>query len=127
MPRFDKCNIKELEEFIYYSYIHDAKLTSVKYDADGNILRIEASNPIFNAKIDLTFHDVSVVFAISGNEPGSSDTIISLTAEEDFSYLHNYLKQYNNNLRDSLYLLFQMLSGGELHIVSRSVTAEGKK
>ena len=124
MLRFDKCHIKELNEFLYYSYIHDANIESIRYEQSENRLRVKTFNPIFNVKMELTFHDVGIVFAISGNEIGSRETIISLTAEENFSYLQKYIPKHSKNLKDSLYLLFQMFSGDELHIVSREVVAE---
>lgn len=124
MPQFDKCHIGELTEFLYYSNIHDAQLESVKYEQGESRLKIEAFNPIFHVKINFTFHNVGIVLAMSSNKPGRQDTIISLTAEEDFSYLQKYIKQYSTHFEDSLYLLFQMLSGDELHIVSREVVVE---
>lgn len=124
MPRFDKSKTRELNEFLYNSCIHDAKLESVKYERGESSLKVEAFNPIFNVKIDVTFCDVGIALAIRGTDLGSRETIISLTAEEDFSYLQNYIQKYSESIEDSLYLLFQMFSGDELHIVSREVIVE---
>lgn len=124
MPRFDKYHIKELQEFLHYSHIHDAKLESVRYERREDRLIVEAFNPIFNVGLNLTFRDVEIALAINGNELGSRETIISLTVEEDFSYLQKYIQQYSKNLENSLYLLFQMFSGDELHIVSKEVNVE---
>ncbi len=124
MPRFDKSKITELNEFLYNSYIHDAKIETIRYERGKDNIKIEAFNPIFNVKIDLTFRDIEITLAIRGNELGSHETIISLTAEEDFSYLKNYIQKYSEIIEDSLYLLFQMFSGDELHIVSREVIIE---
>ena len=124
MPRFNKNNIKELKEFLYNSYDHDAKLKNAKYDNGEDSLKIELYNPIFNVKIDLTFHNIGIVFAVKGEWTGSRETIISLTVEEDFLYLQTYLQKCSECIEDSLYLLFQMFSGDELHIVSKEVTVE---
>ena len=124
MPRFDKCHIKELQEILYYSHIHDSKLESVRYERRENRLIVETFNPIFNVGINLTFYDIGLSLAISGNGLGSRETIISLTVEEDFSYLQNYSQQYRKSFENSLYLLFQMFSGDELHIVSKEVNVE---
>lgn len=124
MPRFDKCHIKELQEILYYSHIHDAKLESVRYERREDRLIVETFNPIFNIGLNLTFRDVGIALAINGNELGSRETIISLTVEEDFSYLQKYIQQYSKNLENSLYLLFQMFSGDELHIVFKEVNVE---
>ncbi len=124
MPRFNKNNTKELKEFLYNSYVHDAKLKNVKYNCREDSIKIELFNPIFDVKIDLTFLNIGVALAIKGEWSGNRETIISLTMEEDFSYLQNYLLKYNEHMEDSLYLLFQMFSGDELHIVSKEVIAE---
>ena len=124
MPRFNKNNTKELKEFLYNSYCHDAKLKNVKYNCREDSIKIELFNPIFNVKIDLTFLNIGVALAIKGDWSGNRETIISLTVEEDFSYLQNYLLKYSEYIGDSLYLLFQMLSGDELHIVSKEVIVE---
>lgn len=124
MPRFDKCHIKELQEILYYSHIHDAKLENVRYERGKDRLIVETFNPIFNVGLNLTFCDVGIVLAINGNELGRRETIISLTAEEDFSYFQKYIQQSSKSLENSLYLLFQMFSGDELHIVSKEVNVE---
>lgn len=124
MPRFNKNNIKELKEFLYNSYDHDAKLKNAKYDCGEDSLKIELYNPIFNVKIDLTFLNIGIALVIKGEWSGNRETIISLTVEEDFSYLQNYLLRHSEYMEDSLYLLFQMFSGDELHIISKEVIVE---
>lgn len=124
MPRYNKNSTKELKEIIYNSCVHDAKLESVRYECGEDLIKIELFNSIFNVKIDLTFRNIGIVLAIKGEAYGSRETIISLTAEEDFSYLQNYLPKHSEGFEDSLYLLFQMLSGDELHIVAKEVIVE---
>lgn len=124
MPVFYKDNINDLEELLYNSYVHDSKIENIRYKKDDDSIKIELFNPIFNVKTYLTFCGVEVSLAIKGKEYGNSETIISLTVEKDFSYLHKYLTQYSERIEDSLYLLFQMLSGDELHIVSKEVIVE---
>lgn len=124
MPKFDKNSLKEIKDFLYNSCVHDAELENIGYNCEEDTIKIELFNPIFNGKINLTFHNIKIALAIKGKTHGSRETIISLTAEEDFSYLQNYLPNYVEGIENSLYLLFQMLSGDELHIVSREVGAE---
>lgn len=124
MLRFDKNNTQELKELLYNSCVHDAKLENIGYNCGENSIKIELFNPIFNVKIDLTFQNIEIALAIKGKEYGSPETIISLTAEEDFSYLQTYLPKYSECIEASLYLLFQMFSGDELHIVSKEVVVE---
>lgn len=124
MSRFNKNKAKELRQFLYNSCIHDAKLESIRYKYGADCLEIKAFNPIFNVKINLTFCDVEIVLAIRNSDSGNRETIISLTVEDDLSYLQNYIQKYSGSMEDSLYLLFQMFSGDELHIVSKEVIIE---
>ena len=124
MPRYNKNNIKELKEFLYNSCVHDATLKNIIYDYSNGNIRIELLNLIFNVKIDLTFLDIEIALTVKGEWSENRETIISLTAEEEFSYLENYRIKHGEYMGDSLYMLFQMLSGDELHIVSKEVIIE---
>ena len=124
MTRFDKNHTKELKELLYNSCVHDAQIKNVEYKYGEDSIKIKLFNPIFNVKIDLTFHNIEIAFAIKGKEYGNRETIISLTVEENFLYLQTYFPKCNECSEDSLYLLFQMFSGDELHIVSKEVTVE---
>lgn len=124
MPKFDKKKQKRLKEFLYNKYIHDAKLENLMYKYGEDSIKIELCNPIFNVKIDFIFYGVELVLAIKGKECGNRETIISLTVEDDFSYLHNYIPKQNESIENHLYLVFQMFSGDELHIATKEVTVE---
>ena len=121
MPRYNKNDIKELKEFLCNSYVHDAKLKIISYNCSEGSIRIELFNPIFDVKIDLIFLDTVITLAVKGEWSENRETIISLTAEDDFSYLENYFIRHGEYMQDSLYMLFQMFSGDELHIVSKEV------
>lgn len=124
MPRFNKNNTKELVELLYNSCVHDAKLETFQYNCRQDSIKIELLNPISRVKIELTFINIGIALTIKGEWSGSRETVISLTVEEDFSYLQNYILKHNEYKEDSLYLLFQMFSGDELHIVSKEVIVE---
>ena len=124
MPKFYKDNIKELKEFLYDSYSHDANLRNVKYDLGEDALKIELYNPIFKVSIDVIFHNIEIALAVKGDWNGSRKIVSSLTVEDDFSCLQKHLLDNSKCMDDSLYLLFQMFSGDEVHIVSREVTIE---
>lgn len=124
MSKYTKNNVEELKAFLYNSYVHDANLETVEYSYKEDSIKIELFNPIFDVKIDLTFFNIGIALSIKGDWPGNRATIISLTVEEDFSYLRNYIPKFSEYMGDSLYLLFQMFSGDELHIVSKEVIVE---
>lgn len=124
MPKFDRSQIETLKKYLYHSYIHDAKIETMSYDRKKKNLTIRTVNEIHRNRINLTFEEVKVVLSISGNESGNYGTIISLTAEEDYSYVQNCTKVCGNCLFESVYLLFQMFCGDELHIVAKNVFIE---
>ena len=124
MPRYNINNTKELKKFLFNSYVHDANLENVEYDHREDSIKIELFNPIFNVKIYLTFLNIRILLTLKGEWSGKRETIISLTVEEDFSCLQNYLLKHSEYMDASLYLLFQTFSGDELHIVSEEVIVE---
>ena len=124
MQRFNKSQIKNLKDCIYMSNIHDARLEDSRYDRGQKTLYIKAVNPIHNVGISMIFVDVKVMISIIGNELGCSKTILSLTVEEDYSIMQDYTRICGERLDDSLYLLFQMFSGDELHIVFRELVID---
>ena len=124
MQKYDKRNTAELKKFIYNSCAHDAKIENIEYKCGEGSIKIEFSNSFFNVRTEMLFQDLEIVFAVKGKEYGNRETVISLTLEEDYSYLRTYLLERNEFPEGCLYLLFQMLSGDELHIVSRAVTTE---
>lgn len=124
MPRFEKSNAAELKRFLYNSCVHDARMENIVYRCGDDCMKIELLNPIFNTRLLLIFSDIEVVLAVKKKEYGSHETIISLSMEEDLSYLQNYFPKCTEYAEDNLYLLFQMFSGDELHIVSKEVTIE---
>lgn len=124
MPRYNRSDAKKLKEFLYNSYVHDAKLENIKCDYNKDSINFELFNPIFGVKIDLTFFDIEIALKIKGDWLGSRTTICSLTAEENFSRLQKYMLNPGEYANDFLYLMFQMFSGDELHIVSKEVLVE---
>ena len=124
MLKFSKDNIQEIKALLYRSCIHDAKLVSIYYDAKEKTLKIITVNPIFNVGINFIFSGVTIFFATKGHDYGDCNTILSLTVENDFSYLPNDILKYQDNIKDVLYLVFQMFSGDELHIVCKEVIIE---
>jgi len=128
MPRFDSNNVKELREYIYNnSYAHDAIIENIIYNFGTNLVVVELLNPFLNIRSSITFCNIDVALAIKGSEYGSNDTIVSLTVEEDYSYLHNYLSERSVRVENSIYILFQMFSGSEMHIVAKDVIVEAAK
>lgn len=124
MPRYNKNNTKELKEFLRNSCVHDAKLKNIEYEYGEDKIKIELFNPISDVKIDLTFLNIGIALAMKGEWLGNRETIISLTVEEDLSYIQKTSLKEQKNMEDYVYLLFQMFSGDEVHILSKEVIIE---
>lgn len=124
MPKFDRSSIEELKECLYYSDTHDAVIESISYKRCDGCLIIEVFNPILNVKTDLIFHDVEIALSVKGDSFGNCEAISIIVAEDDFSYLQRHMPNYSGNAELSVYLLFEMISGDELHIVAKEVTIE---
>ena len=121
MKRYDKSIIEELKKAIYYSGIHDARLAEIKHDYETKSLCVRASEYGRDREIKLIFTGVEFVLYTHSNEwPGFDEkTIISFSAEDDYSHLNRYIKYDAGD--NVIYVLFQMLNGDELLIVSRTV------
>lgn len=123
MLRFNSTETKALNDFLYNSYIHDAKLENLSYNHIDNNLRINAFNPIFNVNFKFVFWNVETVFATKGDWLfGNTKEINSLTVENDFLYLRKYIPKYDKNIEDFLYLVFQTFSGDEIHVVCKEIS-----
>lgn len=124
MSTFNRNNIEELNDFLYNSNCHDSTLNSLKYDIIKDTITVELFNPIYKTKMRLTFRNVITMLTLKGEWGGSRETVSSITVEKDFSYFKHYPLQHTGDIEDSLYLLFQMFSGDEIHIVAKEVVAD---
>ncbi|MBQ8183745.1 MAG: hypothetical protein IJ025_07610 [Clostridia bacterium] len=121
MARFTKEQTKELNEFLCNCcYIHDAKIDRVMYKQREKELMLNILNFNFNVKFNLIICGIEILLATKGNYFGDSNTILSLTLE-DISYWESFSHEHNMSTSDSLYMLFQMFSGDELHVVFKEI------
>ena len=66
MLAFDKSNANLLKELLYRSYVHDAKLETIRYDSEDKCIKIALTNSTFGVAYDLTFKNVEIALAIKG-------------------------------------------------------------
>ncbi len=121
MQRYNILDIKKLKEFLYQSNVHDSRLENWMYDTERKSFYVGTTNPVFGTRIDLVFQEVIAIIAISGRNPGDNDVILSLTAEEDFSLLNGINRLIAEKSDELLYLVFQMLSGYEVHVIAKYI------
>ncbi len=127
MPKYDNSQIDDLKKYIYCSNVHDAKIETMSYDIEKKFFMIRAVNSIYGEEINFFFNEVNNILFVNGNGMGSHETIISLTVEEDCSYRSLFTNMCSDGLYNSIYLLFQMFSGDELHILSKNVLIDNVK
>ena len=125
MPRFNKSMIHDFKDFFYRECrcVHDAEVVNGNLNWSGDSIKLELFHSYFGVKTTFTFYTIDIAFAIKGKEFGSRNAIYSFTIEEDFSYLQKYIPACSG-YDDSLYLLFQMFSGDEMHVVAKEVAVE---
>ena len=103
--------------------VHDAEVINGNLNWSGDSIKLELFHAYFGVKTTFTFYTIDIAFAIKGKEFGSRNAIYSFTIKEDFSYLQKYIPACSG-YDDSLYLLFQMFSGDEIHVVAKEVEVE---
>ena len=114
---FDITNVSDLIEFLRGTSIHDSIIENYNYTGDNNRFDLRVFNPIFKEKMNFVFNGVECLKFLRGHEIGCSKTINSLTVEDSCSELCY-------GAENMIYLLFQMFSGDELHIVFESLYVE---
>jgi len=110
-----------LIQYIHTCYIYDARICGFKYDREKEMLTMDMFNPAFQVQIQFVFESVTAFLSVVGGWGGDPNTIHSLSVEENSVFFRNYRVACSNLPTDSLYLLFQMFSGDELHIVAERV------
>ena len=123
MLRFNRENRDALKLFIYNSHIHDAEITETSYTHGDHSVMISAYNEYYGDRYSFTFRNVRL-FLITNAKPERGNVIISLTLEDDLTYLRERVPSSCRWGDTPLYLLFQMLSGDEFHILADEVLAE---
>jgi len=124
MIKFNKNKMPALRDFLYHSNVHDANLETIVYKSDEYRITIQLVNSFCNIKYDFTFCNIKLFLSIKGNEYGSQKSVLSMTAEDDFSYLKKYMQNFIDDSDDYVYTVIQMFSGDELHIISKEIIVE---
>ena len=120
---FNRKNRDALKLFIYNSHIHDAEITETSYTHGDHSVTISAYNSYYGDRYSFVFRNVRL-FLITNAEPERGNVVISLTLEDDLAYLRERIPSCSRWGDTALYLLFQMLSGDEFHILADEVLTE---
>lgn len=130
MCKYEYSEADKLRECLFQHYCHDAEIISIMPDINRRYLELKLENNYFHEGIVLSFSGVAIALFINSTDIGMGEdqSILSISVEEDISYLSSI----SNNIQANdklLYILIEMLSGSTLHIASKevSVVAERKK
>ena len=122
-------NKDQLSQWLYNSNIHDSILVSCCYNICDKSLYVEAWNPIFDEKISFVFRDILYICFEKKDEyefdRDSWKTIGSLTLEPIESCKEQFGCHISTDASMAVYLVFQFLSGSELHVVSKGCQGDG--
>ena len=127
MFEFNKLKTKDLKNWLYKSHVHDAQIHCITYNPINQTLLLEIFNPMLSTKMHFSFCEIKLVLYTKNTSESivrSIDAINSLTVEEDVTSLCAHLDMRDDYCTNYLYLLFQLFSGDELHIVSKRVFVE---
>ena len=130
MCKYEYSEADKLRECLFQHYCHDAEIISIMPDINRRYLELKLENNFFHEGIVLSFSGVAIALFVNSTDIGMGEdqSILSISVEEDISYLSSI----SNNIQANdklLYILIEMLSGSTLHIASKevSVVAERKK
>lgn len=127
MYQFSFVEKEELKKCLYFSSIHDSIIEKVQYDHCKDALTLSISNPIDKAYYQMTFAGIKIMLFINGYEWGNDNSNSSLTVEENYDSIEVLCKPSMKSSDEYLYLVFQMFSGNELHILSGQLAIEEKR
>lgn len=124
MEIFNHNNTTEFKDWLYCSVIHDAQISCISYNGNDKSLVIFTNNLVFGITNKLIFGNISLFLLIGAENSYDNDSIISLTLEDDFSYLCHHIRLEQYDFSNSMYFVFQLLSGLEIHIVAKEIEIE---
>ena len=132
MRRISTKDKRELPELLKHLPIHDAVFTQIEYNIAEKRLWITTLNPYEKAETAMVFGGVRLLLstdfqaqddaweALYGNDP----SISCLVTKESDPCIEPFLHSYGQLVNDLLYLQFESLSGGTMHILCKTVSAE---
>lgn len=122
MPQFDIFKLHELHDYLYMSAVHDSRFKDIGYDPSQHVVKMILFNQILEKVISISFLNVKLLLSISDDKWGSDQSISSLTIEDIEQATDIFPKVDKRDLDGCIYLLFQLFSGNEIHIISKYVS-----
>lgn len=124
MRTYNKENKEYIMSYLFNIPIHDSSFKEISYDKENKRIFIILENKYSNNRINIVFTGVKILFSFDSDSWGTNETVSSLTLETDFSIFKTLIGQYQINVDNEIYLMFQMFSGNEIHIICKEVSFE---
>ena len=124
MPKFDKSKLDKLKACLCSDCVHDAEIIAIDYDRVRRTLSIEAVNFFCKETLNWLFEGVELLLFL--NSPGiqNHEYISIVLVDEDYCELQQQMKSIDPKLLSCIPLVFEMIAGDQLYIVSKNVTME---
>lgn len=124
MPKFDRSSLRELKDYLHADCVHDAEITAVQYDRAQRTLSIDAVNRFCGETLKWVFEGVE--FLLFLNSPGvqNHEYISIVLVDEGYGDLQKQMKFIDPKLFSCIPLVFEMIAGDQLYLVSKNVTVE---
>ena len=123
MQVYTKLSEKILQNDLYHSCVHDATVEYIKWDCASQSLSIRMKNEYAKEAIHFLFSQVRYCLYVKGKQRGDSTVVSSLTVEK-IDTTTSPFPAHISNCTPYLYLLLQMFSGDEWHILCDAVTID---
>ena len=127
MIRFNRSQRKELTRYLYSSYVHDARVDDIVFNPNNSQLNIRIENPFYKSVYCFSFLNVKAVLFANNHHFSGSDTINSITIEDDSTLSASSVRIVDDQCEQYLYLLLQMISGDEIHIMCGELFIEEER
>lgn len=101
--------------------IHDGKIVQIGSDIRSKEWTVVIENEYTSSSIRILFKDVTVFISIGISKWGNDYSISSLTLEEPEETLMHMIEPEMIDINKSLYLVFQLFSGDEIHVICQNV------
>lgn len=115
-----------MRDYLYKSAVHDSHFKDIVYDPLQHIVKVVLFNPILGKTITINFLKVKLLLSISDNKWGADQSISSLTLESIEQASVTFPMVNKRDLERNVYLLFQLFSGNEIHIIAEYVSFDEK-
>ena len=125
MKYFNSHYVEELKDYLYHGHGHDATIVKIEYllkdEYNKDKLIIDTYNTYDKVRVGYVFREIQTMVFCKGSVCGEKDIILGITIEDDMSYFKSRFNSNEISLDGCLYLVLQMKTFDEIHIICREM------